>query len=830
MLLLFAVSAFSVQSSYYFAYTTIEDGDYSQWIRPNQTARFKFRLFEDGNLVDPAIEERMRLIGVYPYFYGIDSATVQQSNITSMFDETSWTFEIRASAPGQFCYRVRPNVETVWNIREASVCFGVSNIVTSPGNSIVGKIRKYDQIFGGEVIEQAGLASMTRIESSPFSVLATFMLETRQTCGIPFYSRRITAISPNSFGDTFFNLFNFANYPVLMDQIYFYYMRPDDGIVLLTSKRPLLIENGKDVVVIQDGEFVNMTVGCTRTDCRYAFLEKDLKTLRFDGDDPPVVFEQSVLDMTFNAIDYNNFVVLLSGLEGSQTVYSVLPFSLVNGSYSMSKTVKLPKQHPKSSFFTEPPLVNNETDFAGATLIPLSLNGIHAHHSTYGHMFLYGSALLHSPAFGYGWFLIATFDGRVITDFTSSPVSGKFAFYLEDNHTVFLGSTGSKYLNQFDAAEYFNLTDLQLSQLFFGADDVLYFVCVAENGSITRKVIPVDYFIRRDSDCPYLSVDISSDNPQEVTRVRGMSGLAQSIYLDRDSEYKFNLVFGVRPGESPDLSVIANGNFRVNLDTVNDYLNDIVSYTATIKSNPESSQKVKVGEDFYQSPIIVRVSNAAPRCEFSENTINARIGCPQGLRLVLRPYDPEQSAGLDCLANDAECVDFKRTWNPWFIIEDTIDGSSRNFTGLFSMSVVGAGKTKETITRFTEEQIKEYNEGSTKIWVFDKDDTSRVATSANSSVLWVCDEGSPCSGVTPEPFHAPQLYLVFRVTTNVEYDNSTYCDFDAEFVICLVSLPLAFGYQILTVCSTLVFCILGNMYWYLSRTGKSPIQRRRNRD
>ena len=158
MLLLFAVSAFSVQSSYYFAYTTIEDGDYSQWIRPNQTARFKFRLFEDGNLVDPAIEERMRLIGVYPYFYGIDSATVQQSNITSMFDETSWTFEIRASAPGQFCYRVRPNVETVWNIREASVCFGVSNIVTSPGNSIVGKIRKYDQIFGGEVIRGMAVA------------------------------------------------------------------------------------------------------------------------------------------------------------------------------------------------------------------------------------------------------------------------------------------------------------------------------------------------------------------------------------------------------------------------------------------------------------------------------------------------------------------------------------------------------------------------------------------------------------------------------------------------------------------------------------------------
>ena len=178
MILLFAATALAAQASYYFSYSPITDDENVQWIRPNETARFAFHLFANDKLSDPAIEERLRLVGVYPYFYGVDSATVQTSTIESVFTNDSWTFDFQASAPGQFCYRVRPNVEAMVSIRESSVCFGVSNIIKSPGQTFIGKIRKHDQIFNGDVIANASLDAMYKIQSSPYSVFATFNLRT----------------------------------------------------------------------------------------------------------------------------------------------------------------------------------------------------------------------------------------------------------------------------------------------------------------------------------------------------------------------------------------------------------------------------------------------------------------------------------------------------------------------------------------------------------------------------------------------------------------------------------------------------------------------------
>ena len=117
------------------------------------------------------------------------------------------------------------------------------------------------------------------------------------------------------------------------------------------------------------------------------------------------------------------------------------------------QAVSLPSNQPPAVLYTEPPLVNHETTFTGSKM---TLTAIHAHQSTYGHMFLYGSSLLHSPAFGYGWFLIASFGDDSIKDFASSPVSGKFAFIMTNNHSIFLGTTGSKYMSQFNALDYFD--------------------------------------------------------------------------------------------------------------------------------------------------------------------------------------------------------------------------------------------------------------------------------------------------------------------------------------------------------------------------------------
>ena len=814
MILLFASAALAAQSSYYFSYSPVSNDENAQWIQPNETARFAFHLFENDKLSDPAIEERLRLVGVFPYFYGVDSATVEKSSIQSVFTNSSWSFDFRASAPGQFCYRVRPNVEAMVSIRESSVCFGVSNIIKSPGQTFIGKIRKHDQIFNGDVIANASLEAMYDIRSSPFSVFATFNLRTAQIPGIPFYSRILTTISPNSFGDTYYHLFNFADYPELMDQVSFYYMRPDDGVVVLAGGKPLLLTPGQESVVLAEGTFADMAIGCTQTECRYAFVGLDRKSVMFDSDGGEQSFAQdeTVQEVAFNAVDYENCAVLLNTTSGR---YRVMPFKLVDGEYVAGQAVSLPSNQPPAVLYTEPPLVNHETTFTGSKM---TLTAIHAHQSTYGHMFLYGSSLLHSPAFGYGWFLIASFGDDSIKDFASSPVSGKFAFIMTNNHSIFLGTTGSKYMSQFNALDYFDLETLEISRLFFGADDFLFLISVNSSGSITRHMIPLDYFSRNDADCPYLNVNIVSDNPLDVTRLRGIVGLPQSIYLDRNGEYSFSVVFGQRASAQPDFDIIANGNFNLTLESINSSINDVVSYSATIKGNPSETRKVISGDDFYRSPIIVRVSNAAPRCEFTESTITAHIGCPQGLRLALRPYDEAESAMLDCAVHDAECVSFDKSWWPRFVVEDTIDGTVSNYTGLFTMMVIGAGKAKETITRFSDSQIEQYNTGKKKIWVFEKSSES-VANQDNSSVLWICEEGSPCSGVRPEGFRAPQMYLLFKATTNISYDSSSYCSLETEFIICLVSLPLSFAYQMLCLLLALIVCILINMYCYMTKVG-----------
>lgn len=285
------------------------------------------------------------------------------------------------------------------------------------------------------------------------------------------------------------------------------------------------------------------------------------------------------------------------------------------------------------------------------------------------------------------------------------------------------------------------------------------------------------------------------------------------------------MIFSKKSNSLPDVNLKGRSLLNIEKLIINDNLSDTIFLFANITENKDEiskstnhdyNSKLNPGEYIDEIPIIISVLNSSPRCSFSQASITAYVGCPYGFVFELEPTttmcknDP-----------DIQCPDYSQRWHPKFRLRDSLNNSTRPYNGMFDLMIIGYGTSRNQMQLIdNQEDLYEFNYGSRPIWGYDSSERTGIASDHNATILWLCAEGSPCARVNPKFPDTPKLYLRFFVSTNISFDNSTYCSYEGTFDICLSSLQFPFAYQMVAISASLFVCIIINLIIFYKHSQK----------
>ncbi|KAG6926268.1 cation channel sperm associated auxiliary subunit gamma, partial [Chelydra serpentina] len=343
-----------------------------------------------------------------------------------------------------------------------------------------------------------------------------------------------------------------------------------------------------------------------------------------------------------------------------------------------------------------------------------------------------------------------------------------------------------------------------------------YFFYVASNGNASGGV-----YVNMES---YLKIYDLQPNNQ----------LPSKIYLDKNNVYSFSVFLSIRStkesmGEMPEENsldfvwltiVLAHPKFVVS-HLHRHYLvgRGSVLYTVNISDTGRYPKQELSGTNLLKSSMALKVINAATNCYHYTASgpklqgyamVPVFIGCPPGKRLAfditrtLKYTAKQNKRYFDCIHKNPElpCFFFNDVFYPFFLIQDMVTGDSGPFMGSYMLRIIGGGPYSEKRIRYySQSEILDYNtdNGSTPqslIWMRANRTTLtdpegfNIFSGTDCGIKWVCEENSPCYDVVPLELTAPDYFFLVEVS-NRAVDESTYCDYDLEFVIHIHGLRLS---------------------------------------
>uniref|UniRef100_A0A8C3TE28 Cation channel sperm associated auxiliary subunit gamma n=1 Tax=Chelydra serpentina TaxID=8475 RepID=A0A8C3TE28_CHESE len=294
-----------------------------------------------------------------------------------------------------------------------------------------------------------------------------------------------------------------------------------------------------------------------------------------------------------------------------------------------------------------------------------------------------------------------------------------------------------------------------------------YFFYVASNGNASGGV-----YVNMES---YLKIYDLQPNNQ----------LPSKIYLDKNNVYSFSVFLSIRSTkESKENS----------LDFV--WLTIVLAHPKFVVSHLHRHYLVGRGSVLYTVSTRAVSMYFPTSCLSGYAMVPVFIGCPPGKRLAfditrtLKYTAKQNKRYFDCIHKNPElpCFFFNDVFYPFFLIQDMVTGDSGPFMGSYMLRIIGGGPYSEKRIRYySQSEILDYNT-----------DNGRRAppgpmptlTASFPSCRWVCEENSPCYDVVPLELTAPDYFFLVEVS-NRAVDESTYCDYDLEFVIHIHGLRLS---------------------------------------
>ncbi|XP_025030684.1 cation channel sperm-associated protein subunit gamma-like, partial [Python bivittatus] len=351
-----------------------------------------------------------------------------------------------------------------------------------------------------------------------------------------------------------------------------------------------------------------------------------------------------------------------------------------------------------------------------------------------------------------------------------------------------------------------------------------------------KKKIYAEYYNYMASNWKLLGgIHVEMANYVKIYNLIPNNRLPGTIYLDKNTAYTFSVFLTIRTaresmGDTSEenslhyiwLTVILAHPEYVQAELQRQELisRGSVLYRVTIRDNGLYPRQQLSGKNLLKSSATLKVAHSEMACYHYTSpgpqmrgaaTLGIHIGCPPGKRLAFditytKNYSIEKNKRyVDCVEPNPEmpCFFFSDVFHPFFLIQDMVTGDSGRFHGSYVFTIIGGGAfSLQNIKYFTPQEMVQYNPNpnsnvSTLIWVrADIEDNATnsegysVLSEANSGILWICQEDSPCYDIVPESMVAPDFYFVIKVS-NRGVDQTTYCDYALEFIVHIHGLRLS---------------------------------------
>ncbi|ORY40518.1 hypothetical protein BCR33DRAFT_740348 [Rhizoclosmatium globosum] len=374
-----------------------------------------------------------------------------------------------------------------------------------------------------------------------------------------------------------------------------------------------------------------------------------------------------------------------------------------------------------------------------APLLTLTLTDMSFHQSPGNDLFIWGNSLFYSPDGGATMLVVYILTApATITYFTSSP-DGTFAFLTSDNQEFFgnLGtksifpitttrtpSAGSVYFPYFDRSNTFKeLTLTQTGNTFTTSSTTLDVSSVLDYNQLKTSAT-----------CPYsrMLFVYTSDAVTVQNQDSGLlvsESLPNSIYLDYKKSYTFSVrMTPTTPASSGTLQL---GFYLSNNDAIG------ISWTRNVVANWEIQYDITLTDLGAQGQTYPGTNLKGTALRITP--IGSNFGCKNFVGrswktkvtqsiVVYSGCPPNQAMKFDWSSSTATqscpnansslpCLFYDEVFPLKFSILNQITNTLSQYTGTYTLQVIGGGPSLTTISNYTNTQITSVNPGgNTLIW------------------------------------------------------------------------------------------------------------------
>ncbi|KAI8808239.1 hypothetical protein BJ742DRAFT_772234 [Cladochytrium replicatum] len=449
------------------------------------------------------------------------------------------------------------------------------------------------------------------------------------------------------------------------------------------------------------------------------------------------------------------------------------------------------------------------------------------------------------PDGGASFVLLKAFtDGSVINAFDGAS-NGWFVIGTTENESLF-GKIGSVELTQVNPKRI--SLDTRFIP-FFDENDRLFELRIGTAGyptnppTISRSLIDLEAIqgileVTTETPCPYSSIAFSYPKDPGILRYipgEGNTELPEKIFLERHESFNFSVIIFPSSAEinldSLEISFqVSDKSVSISPDRVVDYFLRRVRYDITVTESGEVREQEEPGVNL--QPTVLRmfvtggnlacehvVSSGATQKKAVEYSTVIYTGCPpyQTTELLSEVY--KDSEGCPDPDNGIPCIFFDNDFYPHFTVTDQVTKITTDYTGMYTLLIVGGGGTLESITYYDEKKSDYVNPNNSItaadqiVWapIFETDFVAGVPAFnySTTGIQWVCAASSPCYGVLPRSGSpTPEYYFVLEMSTGMANTEASFCLRRATFIIKIYGLPLSFMIQCILTFGTFGFCIM----------------------
>ncbi|KNE71993.1 hypothetical protein AMAG_15935 [Allomyces macrogynus ATCC 38327] len=499
----------------------------------------------------------------------------------------------------------------------------------------------------------------------------------------------------------------------------------------------------------------------------------------------------------------------------------------INGAYSVitlhsgvwGVEFQFPTTMPIYSPSTASGLVINGTGvvFSDASITtsgtrPLTLTSIWYSQLPSKDLFVFGSAFLQSPNDGSSWALLQSYPSpTMITSFDSSSQGYRYAYLTSDNELYSGANTSPMILPltvvpdttiaiQYDSIDQPFLisaipgtglvrTDLDLTALWSSA--VLAAWATANPGAHPTSACPYSSILVRGSVDPQYTRQIPRAAVAFAIGANSVaSQLPKAVYLDYQQQYVWTV--DVTPGVGVPLAAAqlmvhesTSSWVRVVVARKEVPLENRVVFTVTVIDKGAYPLQQFPGETAAATVLTMTMTNGQA-CLDLDGALPPLIvysGCAPMYSLTVTP-----PTSMQCVDPDPTlpCFYYEVDYTPTFQLVDSVTGTSTNYTGPYTLQLVGGGLKRDLVTSFPDTSLASIN---TLTWTPSADGVPALGNglyiynASTNAVSWVCSGTSPCAAVFPTfPDPAEYLFQIIVSTANVTQGVS-YCRLDTTYMI-----------------------------------------------